>query len=220
MSWICLFIGLGYNENQYSLPRWMDLSISRQTVYDRVYSVLPTAGWMFVPLQVYHGGGNAAEFEPLQQHLAALNFAFAQYLGAGIAACYRGNRIYDSEETKELVTGWVSFYKKYRSLVTSDIVRITRPDMQNIDAFMHVNWKNQRDDKGLVLVFNPTPDQKTIDLVVPLYYTGIRNQALVSEQESGYKAYDIEIGPEGIEIIIPVSLDPLSTTWFKIKGSS
>lgn len=27
--------GMGYNENQYSLPRWQDLSVSRQTIYVR-----------------------------------------------------------------------------------------------------------------------------------------------------------------------------------------
>lgn len=210
--------GLGYNENQYSLPRWMDLSVSRQTVFDRVYTHTPTSAWMLVPLSVYHSGGEGAAFEPLSKHLAALNFAFAQYMGAGIAACYRGNHIFDTEETKELVKDWVSFYKKYRQLVTSDVVRINRPDMQGIDAFMHVNWKLPVE-KGLVLAFNPTPEEKTTILTIPMYYTGIRgNVADVSEKENGYRTYEIEYGPEGIEIEIPVTLDPFDVTWFKIKS--
>ena len=45
-----------YNENQYSLPRWEDLSVSRQTMYDNTYHFIPTQGWMFLPLVVYHGG--------------------------------------------------------------------------------------------------------------------------------------------------------------------
>ncbi len=45
-----------YNENQYSLPRWEDLSVSRQGMYDDTYHYIPTQGWMFVPLVVYHGG--------------------------------------------------------------------------------------------------------------------------------------------------------------------
>lgn len=48
--------GMGYNENQYSLPRVEDLSVSRQGMYDDTYHFLPTQGWMFVPIQVYHGG--------------------------------------------------------------------------------------------------------------------------------------------------------------------
>lgn len=48
--------GMGYNERQYSLPRIQDLSISRQSVYDDTYNHIPTVGWMFVPLVVYHGG--------------------------------------------------------------------------------------------------------------------------------------------------------------------
>ena len=29
--------GMGYDEEQYSLPRWQDLSVSRQTVYDNTF---------------------------------------------------------------------------------------------------------------------------------------------------------------------------------------
>ena len=32
-------------------------------------------------------------------------------MGAGVAACYRGSRVYDTEETKAVVKKWVDFYK-------------------------------------------------------------------------------------------------------------
>jgi len=37
-------------------------------MFDDTYRKIPTIGWMFVPLIVYHGGGAAAEFEPLDTH--------------------------------------------------------------------------------------------------------------------------------------------------------
>jgi hypothetical protein len=46
----------GYNEFQYSLPRWEDLSLSRAGMYDDLYMHLPTQGWMFTPLVQYHSG--------------------------------------------------------------------------------------------------------------------------------------------------------------------
>ncbi|KAH8076349.1 hypothetical protein JL721_346 [Aureococcus anophagefferens] len=52
--------GMGYDENQYSLPRWEDLSVSRQSMFDDTYARTPTQGWMFVPLNEYHGGGESA----------------------------------------------------------------------------------------------------------------------------------------------------------------
>jgi hypothetical protein len=39
-----------YAEDQFSLPRWQDLSISRQTVYDNTFTKIPSMGWMFMPL--------------------------------------------------------------------------------------------------------------------------------------------------------------------------
>lgn len=48
--------GMGYNEWQYSLPRWIDLTVARQTMYDDTYFHLPTQGWMFLPLVQYEKG--------------------------------------------------------------------------------------------------------------------------------------------------------------------
>ena len=64
---------MGYNEGQYSLPRWMDLSISRQGFFDDTFQKTPTEGWMFLPLDVYHGGGDAAKFEPLSKNIKVSN---------------------------------------------------------------------------------------------------------------------------------------------------
>ena len=50
----------------------------------------------------------------------------------GVAACYRGFRLYDSNSTKALVKKWVDFYKTYRDIITSDIIHVKRPDMQVI----------------------------------------------------------------------------------------
>ncbi len=36
---------MGYDEQQYSLPRWKQLSISRAGMYDDLYTHLPTQGY-------------------------------------------------------------------------------------------------------------------------------------------------------------------------------
>ena len=56
-------------------------------------------GWMFVPLTQYHGGGDAATIEPLKDHLAHYETRLANLLGAGVQACYRGPRLFDTDET-------------------------------------------------------------------------------------------------------------------------
>ena len=132
---------MGYIENQFTLPRWQDLSVSRQGMYDDLYHYIPTVGWMFLPLTQYHGGGDAATFEPLSDHLTEYEWGLAQYFGAGVAACYRGWRLYDSNQTREVVVRWVSFFKKYRRILTSDVVHVRRPDMQvsSDEILRHVN---------------------------------------------------------------------------------
>ena len=63
-------------------------------------------------------------------YLLQYEWALAQYLSYGVAACYRGPRLYDNVQTMGVARKWVDFYKKYRDIVTSDIVHVRRPDMQ------------------------------------------------------------------------------------------
>lgn len=203
---------MGYDENQYSLPRWQDITVSRQGMYDDTFHYIPSVGWMFMPLVDYHGGGSEAAFEPLAQHIVEFEWGLAQYFGAGVAACYRGYRIYDSNETRAVVVKWVSFYKKYRDILTSDIVHVKRPDLQSVDSYMHVNPRLPI--KGLVMVFNPTMDRVSTSLNLPLYYTGLTDVATISEQGSDPKTFSLD---RAYNVEIPVDLKPLNITWFLVE---
>ena len=62
---------MGYREDNWSLPRAQQLIHARQNIFDGTWTKPQTAGWMFVPLTEYHGGGAAATLEPLREHLDA-----------------------------------------------------------------------------------------------------------------------------------------------------
>ena len=49
-------------------------------------------------------------------------------------------------------------FQTYRDILTSDIIHVRFPDMQSIDAFLHVNPSPSAALRGLAMVFNPTPD--------------------------------------------------------------
>ena len=72
---------MGYNEQQFSLPRWRDLTVSRQSLYDALYNFRSTQGHMLIPLTDYHAGASAAAFVG---HAHAYDWALAQYFGAGL----------------------------------------------------------------------------------------------------------------------------------------
>ena len=122
------------------------------------------------------------------------------------------SRLYDSNATKAVVTKWVSFYKRHRDIVTSDIIHVRRPDMQSIDAFMHVNPFLA--EKALAMVFNPTDTTLKQNLTLPLYYTGLEDEALVSEQEG--QGQRIKLSRD-YSIEVEVALKARSLTWFLIK---
>ncbi len=204
--------GMGYRETNWSLPRDRQIILGRQNIYDGTWEKTPSMGWMFVPLVEYQGGGVAATLEPLSEHLEAYEAHLAQNFGSGVQACYRGMRLYDTEETKAVVRKWVDFYKKYREILDSDIIHLRRPEGAGIDGILHVNPK--ANPRGLAVFYNPTDRviEKTVEL--PLYYTGLTDIALVREQEGPALSYNID---RGYQIFLSLRIGAHNLTWFVIE---
>ena len=173
--------GMGYREVNWSLPRARQIMLARQNIYDGTWEKTPSMGWMFVPLVEYHGGGAEATLEPLEAHLDAYGAHLAQNFGCGVQACYRGPRLFDGDRTREVVKKWVDFYKRYRAILESDIVHLRRPDGRDIDGVLHVNPALEI--CGLALFFNPLDNEVVRTWKLPLYYTGLRDRALIRTGE-------------------------------------
>ena len=205
-------VAMGYRETNWSLPRALQIVLGRQNMFDGTWEKTPSMGWMFVPLVEYHGGGAAATLEPLGEHLDAYEAILAQNFGAGVQACYRGPRLYDTDATKAVVRRWVSFYKKYRNILDSDIIHVRRPDGRDIDCILHVN--PNASPRGLAMVYNPTHRDIQRNLTLPLYYTGIEETARIREWEGEPAEYTLD---RRYNVQLRVSLEPRSRTWFVIE---
>ena len=204
---------MGYRETNFSLPRARQILISRQNIFDGTFEKTPSMGWMFVPLVEYHGGGAAATFEPLSEHLPDLEWHLAQNFGSGVQACYRGPRLYDADSTKALVKKWVDFYKKHREILDSDIIHVRRADGRDFDCMMHVNPGLK--ERALAMVYNPTDRQVETALRLPLYYTGLTDKAKVSREGGEAKEYSLD---RGYHISVPLKMGPKTITWFVIQS--
>jgi hypothetical protein len=170
--------GMGYRETNWSLPRAEQEIIERQNIFDGTWQKTPSMGWMFVPLSQYHGGGAAATIEPLHDHLDHYEARLANLLGAGVQACYRGPRLFDTDETKAMVKKWVDFYKAHREVLHADIIHLRRANGLDWDGILHVNPPGR--EKALAFFYNPRPEPITRRIRIPLHYAGLRDQTRVS----------------------------------------
>ena len=164
-------------------------------MYDDLYAHLPTQGWMFVPIVDYHGGGDAAAFNPLAQHLEEYEWALAQYLGAGVAACYRGDHLYDTNQTRDVVIKWVAFYRNHRETLIQPVIHLRRPTMQGWDGWLHVNpygYGSGGVEVGVAMIFNPTDATISTRIALPLYYTGITDTASISIDGAAFTDYPLD----------------------------
>ncbi|KPL12149.1 hypothetical protein AMJ85_01840 [candidate division BRC1 bacterium SM23_51] len=203
---------MGYRESNFSLPRWRQILHARQNIYDGTFEKTPSMGWMFVPLVQYHAGGAAATMEPLSEHLGEYEWHLAQNFGSGVMAAYRGPRLYDTAETREVVKKWVDFYKKHRRILDSDIIHVRRADGKGIDCMMHVNAGAR--ERALAMVYNPTRREVISTLKLPLYYAGLTDKARIREQEGEAKEYKLD---RGYNVYVPVAVPPRGVTWFVVE---
>ena len=204
--------GMGYRETNWSLPRAYQEIIERQNIFDGTWEKTPSMGWMFVPLTEYQGGGEAATIEPLKDHLAHYEQRLANLFGAGVMACYRGPRLYDTDETKAVVKRWVDFYKKHREVLNADLLHLRRADGRDLDYLLHVNPTGK--EKGLLMVYNPLEKEVKKTLRIPLYYTGQTTKASVSERDGKAKNFKLD---REYKIELPVKIPGRGVTWFVVE---
>jgi hypothetical protein len=204
--------GMGYRESNWSLPREEQEIIERQNVYDGTWEKTPSMGWMFVPLTEYQGGGAAATIEPLKDHLPHYETRLADLFGAGVQACYRGPRLFDSEETKAVVERWVKFYKQHRTILDSDIIHLRRADGRDWDGWLHVNPREK--ECGLAVFYNPLSEVIERKIRLPLYYTGLRDSAELRWADGKSSKITLERDYSGI---VSVRIAARSRSWVSIQ---
>jgi hypothetical protein len=204
--------GMGYRETNWSLPRAQQQIHARQNLYDGTWEKTPTMGWMFVPLVEYQGGGAEATIEPLHAHLPDYEQHLANNLGFGAQACYRGPRLYDTEETQALVKKWVAFFKQHRAILESDVIHLRRADARDLDGILHVN--PNLPEKGLAVFYNPTGAAITKAWELPLTYTGLTETARLRERDGPERVVTLD---RAYRAKVNVTVQPGSLTWFVIR---
>jgi hypothetical protein len=201
-------VAMGYREVNWSLPRAQQIILGRQNIYDGTWTKTPSMGWMFVPLTEYHGGGAAATLEPLREHLDAYEGHLTNNLAAGVQACYRGPRLYDSPETKALVKTWVSWFKEHRPILESDVIHLRRADGRDVDGLLHVNPTLR--ERGMAVLWNPLSEPVGRELTLPLYYTGLVGRARVRGPDGTPRV--VTLGPDR-SARVTVRLEADGFTW-------
>ena len=207
-------IGIGYREVNFSLSREQQRMLNRQNIHDGTIEKTASMSWGFVPLTKYQGGGPEAVLEPLKDHLEDYRQLMMQYYGAGVQACYRGPRLYDSEETRLMVKSTLDWYKKYRYILNSDMIQLRRPDGRDWDGFLHVN--PALSEKGFVMLYNPTNETMNRRISIPLYYSGIKRAAQVSFQGAAFKSIPINAQKE---MELDVRIPPNGHVWYVVQGN-
>lgn len=205
-------VGIGYREVNWSLPRDRQIIHARQLNFDCTWDRMASACWSFVPLVEYQGGGAEATLEPLSKHLYEYKTHMMQNYGAGVQACYRGPRLYDTPETKAVVQEVIDWYKKYRRILNSDIIHLRRPDARDWDGLMHVNPAEK--EKAFAMFFNPTDREITRTIDLPLYYTGLSTTALIREQEGQPATYELA---RDYTVRLTVRIPARGYTWYVVE---
>jgi hypothetical protein len=167
--------------------------------------------WGFVPLTEYHEGGPESVLEPLSKHLGDYKQLMMQYYGAGVQACYRGPRLYDTDSTRLAVKGVVDWYKRYREILNADVLHLRRADGKDWDGIMHVRPDGR--ERAIVMLYNPLdkPIRRKIEL--PLYYTGLDKVAHIRVEEGPTTTYTLD---RFYNAVVEVTIPAGGYTWLVV----
>lgn len=200
--------GVGYEEIAFSEKRAEQLITSRIYYYKGTFDKNPSQGWGFLPLNVYHGGGKDAMFFPTEQNAFEFDWAMAQITASGVWPTIRGKKVYDSQTGKEIFKKWVGIFKKYREVLNGITIHFMPPRINPekpdrticIDAIM--NQLPYGDTRGFVMFFNQTDSERTEEITLPVYYTGLTELSEppapfenTKNSDVSYPLYGEEIAP-------------------------
>ncbi len=205
--------GMGYREAAANLTPQQQLLLGRQYIYDGTWFKLPTMGWMHLQLVGPYANDPRIGLLPLKKNIDRYKQILMQYLASGCQLGILGYEIYDSPETKAMISECLDWFREYRDILTSEIIHVSRPNGRDLDCMLHVNPFINR--KGMVVVFNPTDHEITKNLRIPLYYTGLKNKVTVREGGQNPISYTIS---EKKELLLPVKVKAQSTTWFILSS--
>lgn len=177
--------GIGYEEIAFSEPREEQLIASRIYNYKGTFNKIPSMGWGFLPMSVYHGGGSLACFAPVSKHKKEFTWAIFQAVMSGVIPCIRGKSLVDSKEGEEILSKWVSFYKKYKNVINGNTIHFMPPRFSkdnkcrtsDLDAVLNVCSSGEV--RGILAVFNQTDRDITKSISVPIFYTNLCNVEVI-----------------------------------------
>lgn len=204
--------GMGYREASANLTPQQQLLLGRQYIYDGTWHKIPTMGWMTLQLVGFYTRDPRVGLEPLHENLDRYEAGLFQYLASGAQFTVRGDRLYDTPETRHMVARWVDWFKEYREVLTGDIIHMARPNGRSLDYILHVN--PQGHDRALLAVFNPTDRAIQTRVEVPLYYAGLDNQAYISHEGGAFTRYALDrTWHTTLQVEVPAG----GFTWYVIR---
>ncbi|WP_205687029.1 LamG-like jellyroll fold domain-containing protein [Chitinophaga rhizosphaerae] len=206
--------GMGYREASANLTPQQQLLLGRQYIYDGTWHKTPTMGWMSLQLVGFYTNDPRVGLEPLADNLARYETGLFQHLASGCQFTLRGKRLYDTPETKAMVAKWVDWFRKYREILTSDIIHLGRPDGRDIDLMLHAN--PFLEDKGMLIAFNPTDHDIVKTVSVPLYYTGVKSKAGITGSDG--RQWNVALR-DGAVADIKLSIPAGGFGWYLIRES-
>ncbi|HEX7260251.1 MAG TPA: LamG-like jellyroll fold domain-containing protein, partial [Luteolibacter sp.] len=196
--------GMGYREATDNIDIVLQTVIYRQYIFDATFHKTAQMGWVNLNTETLHGG--------MEKNLDKYERIFFTMLSSGAQVWVRGHRLYDGPQSQAMLKKWMTWYKKYQDIIGGDIIHLKRPDGRGLDYTLHVNPSGKQ--KGMLLVFNPLDQPVTQTLDVPLYYTGLTDNAKIREQEGAPTT--CKLNGRG-EAKIPVTIPANGYTWLVIE---
>jgi hypothetical protein len=92
------------------------------------------------------------------------------------------------------------------------MIELRRADGRDWDGFIHVNPALA--ERGLIMLYNPSHQEITRTIKLPLYYTGLTKEATIDDQEGRSAVYPLD---RNDEVSFTFTIKAGDYCWFIVK---
>ena len=206
--------GMGYREVNWSLPREQQRIHTRQNIFDGTWTKTPSmVGCSFLSLNITVEARKRRS-NRLRNIAITTKLCCDRIWDLVYKPAIVGPRLYDSDATRTMVSKVVTWFKRHRDILESDLIHGRRADGRDLDWMIHVN--PELEERALLSVYNPTNRLITKTIQVPLYYAGLSGRAEVSENDQ--QSQVVSLDPHS-RVKLEVTIQPNGFGYFVFRES-
>ena len=175
----------GYDEGDFGNKTMRDQILAgRKGAYAFTKVYRPEQSTTVIPVVAWSPDPNGPSLEPMEEKAELYDAYLGCCFGYGFEGKVFQRLAFEGPKSKAAIDRWLGFWKDHADFFKKGyLIHLREPDGRRLDAIAHV-LLDSKEPKILVVAYNPTDDEQSENLQLPLDILGLPEEGWVSRAEN------------------------------------